>query len=138
MLNYMKLISMVGLLIASTNVLAEQGKVGFGFDHGLGVAGQFNGVNGFLGNDGLGADYLLQEGRFDREFPFNWYLGVGAYYGWKDHDEIGARVPFGLSYPFADHWELFAQLSPAMEYDFAKDEFGFVVGAGLGIRYAFQ
>lgn len=135
-----KVISVVaatGFLALSHLTQAAENKIGFGYDHGLGVAAQFQGVNAFLGNDGVGADYLLKQGRFDQELPLDWYLGVGGYYNWDGHDELGARVPFGITFSFADNWDLFGQVSPGMEYDLDRDKFDFALGVGLGIRYAF-
>ena len=116
---------------------ANAAKVGFGFDQGFGVAGQFNNINAFVGNDGVSGDYLFKEGSFEQDVPFNYYLGAGAFYKWHNDDVFGVRVPLGLTLPFAEQFDVFAQVSPTLGYKDKKDELRFALSAAIGVRYAF-
>lgn len=122
--------------ILTTATTANAAKFGFGFDQGFGVAAQFNNINAFLGNDGISGDYIFKQGSFDKDFPFNWYVGGGAFIDW-DGDEFGVRVPLGLTFPFAKNWDVYGQVSPDLAYRDKQDDFEFGVSAAMGVRYAF-
>ncbi|MGB5446037.1 MAG: outer membrane beta-barrel protein [Psychromonas sp.] len=134
------LICSVSLLTAATAVNAA--KFGFGFDQGLGVTGQFDNINAFVGNEGASGDYLFAQGGFGNDIPFDYYVGVGGFAEW-DGDEFGARVPLGLSFPFAPRWELFGQVSPHIAHQDKdqnkdnEDEVKFGLSGAVGLRYAF-
>lgn len=130
----MGLICTFSLLTAVTT--ANAAKIGFGFDQGFGVAGQFDNINAFIGNDGVSGDYLFKQGSFAQDIPFNYYVGGGAFLDW-DGDEFGVRVPLGLTFPFAARWDLFGQISPDLSYRDKHDDFKFGVSGALGVRYAF-
>ncbi|NRD74735.1 hypothetical protein HQQ94_16215 [Shewanella sp. VB17] len=131
----MSLLCASGLFSIAVNANAT--KVGFGFDQGLGVTGQFNNINAFVGNDGVSADYLFAQGNFNSDIPFKWYVGAGGFYNWNDNEEFGVRVPFGVTLPFAKKWDLMAQVSPDLAHRDHQDDFEFGVGAALAIRYSF-
>ncbi|PKF60201.1 hypothetical protein CW745_16140 [Psychromonas sp. psych-6C06] len=123
-------------ILASSSAFATA-KVGIALDQGFGVAGQFENINAFIGNDGLSGDYLINQGDFGKDIPFNWYVGGGAYYNWSGNDNIGARVPLGLTLPFAKKWDVYGQLAPALEYDLDNNNAKFRLDFAVGIRYAF-
>jgi len=116
---------------------ANAAKVGVGFDQGFGVAGQFNNINAFIGNDGISGDYIFKQGAFGKDIPFNWYVGAGAYFDWSGSDELGLRVPLGVTFPFAKKWDVYGQFSPDLDYNFDKDDFNFGISGALGVRYSF-
>jgi hypothetical protein len=123
-------------LLSTTSVLANN-KIGIAVDQGFGITGQFNNINAFIGNDGLSGDYIFKQGDFGKEFPFNWYVGGGAYYNWSGNDSIGARVPLGLTFPFAKKWDVFGQLAPVLDVDLDDNDLKFELHFTIGIRYAF-
>lgn len=125
---------MVGFL-STTSVLADN-KIGVAFDQGFGVTGQFNEFNAFIGNDGLSGDYIFDQGSFGNDFPFDWYVGGGGYYNWSDKS-IGARVPLGLTLPFAKKWDVYGQVAPVLDYNLDHSKFNFELDFAIGIRYAF-
>jgi len=132
---------MVGLICISTllstaPVFADT-KVGLAFDQGFGVTGQFKNINGFIGNDGVSADYIFRQGGFGRDIIFNWYVSGGAYYNWSGSENLGARVPLGLTLPFAKNWDVYGQLAPALDFDLDHDDVNFELDFAIGIRYAF-
>ena len=123
---------------APTNEASATGvKMGFGFDQGFGVAMQFDNVNAFVGNDGVSADYIIKQGSFGKDVPFNWYVGAGAYYDWGGSDKLGLRVPLGITIPFAKRWDIYGQISPDLDYNFSNDDVNFGISAAMGVRYSF-
>lgn len=116
-------------------------KLGVAVDQGFGVAAQFdNKVNAFIGNDGLSADYLLKKGAFHSEVPVNWYVGVGGVLNWNNSfNTYAARVPLGVSIPFAKGWDVYGQVAPALRLKNKHNDtnFEFGVDLALGIRYGF-
>jgi hypothetical protein len=115
---------------------ANAAKVGFGFDQGFGVVGQFENINAFVGNDGASADFIFKRGSFDSDVPFDWYLGAGAFVGWDDG--LGVRVPFGVTMEFAPQWDAFFQIHPEVDFDNGKNgDVKFGVNASIGVRYDF-
>lgn len=127
----------IGFLVTSGTTMAAGNKIGLGVDQGFGVAGQFNNINAFVGNDGFSADYLFKQGNFGKDIPFNWYVGGGAYYNWSGTDNIGLRVPLGITIPFAKKWDVYGQISPALDFDLDRDDVDFELDAAIGVRYAF-
>ena len=128
-------------LICTTTLLtaaatANAAKIGFGVDQGFGVAGQFDNINAFVGNDGISGDYIFEQGSFKKDIPFNYYIAGGAFIDWDD-DKFGVRVPLGLTFPFTTKWEAFGQVSPKLSYRDKQDDFKFGASAALGVRYAF-
>jgi hypothetical protein len=123
-------------LLTTTSVLATN-KIGVAVDQGFGVTGQFENIQAFIGNDGLSGDYIFKQGSFTEDIPFNWYVGGGAYYNWAGNDSIGARVPLGLTLPFATKWDVYGQLAPALDLDLDSDKLNFELDFAIGIRYAF-
>ena len=152
----------IALLATASNFAIAQNetkplgiKVGMAFDQGFGVTAQFsNDINVFLGNDGLAADYILKRGEFGPDIPFQWYVGVGGAMNWdnsyshyhndgtwhgEDYNSYKARVPLGVTLPFAKNWDVYGQLAPALEYRNKPhdSDFEFGLDFALGIRYAF-
>ena len=133
-------------LISAVPAFASN-KIGLAVDQGFGVIFQVSdfgnkavsgdNLNLFIGNDGFSVDYILQQGSFSKEIPFNWYVGGGAYYNWAHHDNIGARVPLGLTLPFANKWDVYGQLAPALDLDLDDDKLRFELDFAIGIRYEF-
>ncbi len=123
-------------LLSSAPTFADI-KIGLALDQGFGVVGQFNNINGFIGNDGVSADYIFRQGGFGKEFPFNWYVGGGAYYNWSGSENLGPRAPLGLTLPFAKNWDVFGQVAPVLDFDLDHDDVSFELDFAIGIRYAF-
>ncbi|WP_372880693.1 hypothetical protein [Psychromonas sp.] len=128
------LICTASLLTAATT--ANAAKFGFGFDQGFGLAGQLDNVNAFIGNDGISADYIFEQGSFRNDIPFNYYVGAGAFVDW-DGDELGVRVPLGVTFPFAAKWDLYGQVSPHLAHRDKQDDVKFGASAAVGVRYEF-
>lgn len=124
------------VLFASATANADAVKLGFGFDQGFGVSAQFNNINAFLGNDGISGDYIFKQGSFEKDVPFNWYVGGGAFIDW-DSDEFGIRLPLGVTFAFAKRWDIYGQVSPDLVYRDKQSDFEFGISAAMGIRYAF-
>lgn len=141
MKNRVLVLCSIGLLAVSASSMAAERKnttkVGFGFDQGFGITGQLNDINAFIGNDGLSADYLFKQGRYEADLPFTWYVGGGAYYNWDSSDNLGLRLPLGLTLPFAKQWEVYGQVAPELDYNLQHNDLKFQVGVAVGIRYAF-
>lgn len=143
------LVCMVALLSAVPAFASN--KIGFAVDQDFGVTLQISNLeeltgndtvsndhlNLFLGNDGFSVDYIFKQGSFSDEIPFNWYVGGGAYYNWAGHDNIGARVPLGVTLPFAKKWDFYGQLSPVLDADLDDDHLRLELDVALGIRYEF-
>lgn len=125
-----------GTLFSANSALAAT-KIGFAFDQGFGVAGQFDSFNAFIGNNGISGDYLFKQGSFGKDVPFNWYVGGGAYYNWSGDNSVGARLPLGITIPFAQKWDVFGQISPALDGNVDSEKLSFKLGFALGVRYAF-
>lgn len=127
--------------------LAELGvKAGIAFDQGFGITAQFdNKINGFVGNDGVSADYLLKQGPLDLDIVVNWYVGVGGAINWNEHDNndnsYAVRVPVGASIPFAQGWDVYGQVAPDLalidKHNDNENDLEFGVDFALGIRYGF-
>lgn len=112
-------------------------KLGVAFDQGFGLAVEFSPLHGFIGNDGVSIDYLLLEEAFNTDIPLTWYVGAGGYYNWSGRDNIGVRVPLGITLPFAKSWDIYGQISPAVDYNLDKEDIKFKLDAAIGIRYEF-
>ncbi len=69
-------------------------KLGLGFDRGLGVTGSVGKLNGFIGNDGVSIDYILNREPLKLEVnkPVFWYVAAGGYGDWDG--DIGVRYQF--------------------------------------------
>jgi hypothetical protein len=126
----------VATLFSTSSVFATN-KIGIALDQGFGVTGQFNNIHAFIGNDGLSGDYIVKQGHFSQDIPFNWYVGGGVYYNWSGNNNIGARVPLGLTLPFASKWDIYGQLAPTLDLELDSDKFKFKLDVAIGIRYAF-
>lgn len=161
--HFTKLVCVTALATSMAAVAAGNGstspagvKIGMGFDQGFGVTAQFaNKFNVFIGNDGVSADYILKEGDFGADVPFNWYVGVGGVIDWdnhyshwhsdgswhgEDYNNYAVRVPLGVSLPFAKTWDFYAHVAPALEYrnkPHSDDDFRFDLDFALGLRYGF-
>lgn len=124
--------------LAADNAMAGV-KLGFGFDQGLGLAASFQKFNGFIGNDGIAVDYIIQSESFKVEVPGSteWYVAAGAYHEWdendNDNEETGVRLPVGIEWQFADRLDAFVQLAP--KFDFRDTDFG--LAGALAVRYQF-
>lgn len=141
--------SLLILIAVHASVLAENKteqaplgiKLGIAFDQGFGVTAQFNDqVNAFIGNDGVSADYILRKGEFHSEVPINWYVGVGGAINWgESYNSYSARVPLGISYPFAKGWDVYGQAAPDLKFKNKEDDahFKFGVDFAVGVRYDF-
>lgn len=126
----------VAFVCATSSALAAN-KIGVAVDQGFGVTGQFDNINAFVGNDGISGDYIFKQGDFRKDIPITWYVGAGGYYNWGGDDNIGARVPLGVTFPFADKWDLYGQVAPSLDLNVDKDDLKFGLGLALGVRYAF-
>jgi len=78
---------------AEANVLKGM-KLGFGFDRGLGVTGSVGELNGFVGNDGVSIDYILNRDVLNIEVDGAafWYVAAGGYGDWDG--DTGVRYKF--------------------------------------------
>jgi hypothetical protein len=132
--------SMVACLLnsaayAESNNTLQGIKLGFGYDLGLGLTAQTNKFNGFIGNSGVAADYILVKDNIqniEASIPLYWYIGAGGYAEWKG--DAGARMPAGLEAAFAKKLDAYVQIIP--EFKLVEDvKFG--LGAGFGVRYKF-
>jgi hypothetical protein len=134
---------------STTSALAAN-KVGLAVDQGLGIVGKFDDINAltgndmvsddyinaFIGNAGLSVDYIFQQGRFSAEAdPLEWYFGGGVYYNWANRDNVGVRMPLGLTLPFESRWDAYVQLSPAL--GFKDNDVALRLDFAIGIRYEF-
>jgi hypothetical protein len=128
-------------LLVSTTINANP-QLGVGIDQGFGVSAQFDNINVFIGNDGFSADYLFEQGSFNKDIPFNWYVGAGIFI---DNDEgYGVRVPLGLKLYFAKKWNAYAHISPELDFDkdnhhnnHDNDNIKFGLSGAMGVRYSF-
>ncbi|GLS89691.1 hypothetical protein GCM10007916_07580 [Psychromonas marina] len=129
--------SMCVVFFCMTTSAAAANKIGLAVDQGFGITGQFDNINAFIGNDGLSADYIFNQGSFREDIPVNWYVGAGGYYNWSGRDNIGARLPLGLTFPFAKRWDIYGQVAPVLDFDLDKNDLKFKLDFAVGIRYAF-
>jgi hypothetical protein len=100
-------------------------KLGFGYDLGLGLTAQTNKFNGFIGNGGVAAGYILAKENIkniEASIPLYWYIGAGA------------RMPVGLEAAFAKKLDVYVQIIPEVKL---VDDVKFGLGAGFGVRYKF-
>lgn len=87
-----------------------------------------------VGNKGGAVDYIFKRGQFENlRAPLSWYVGGGAWSQW-DHDEYGARLPVGVSYPATRRLEMYAQVHPELDL---HDDPELQLGAALGVKYHF-
>lgn len=111
-------------------------KVGLGFDQGFGVTAQFDNINAFVGNDGIAGDYIFNRGSFNKETPFNWYVGAGAFLGW-DHG-AGVRLPLGINMHFDAKWDGYFQVHPELDFDHgSRSDVKLSADLAIGVRYRF-
>jgi len=135
----------------NANSVLATNKVGVAVDQGVGVVFQFDGLNAlishdsvsgdyinvFLGGDGMSADYIFQQGTFSEQIAFSWYIGTGMYYNWDEEDEFGARIPLGITLPFAPQWDIYTQLGPLLNVNLDNDNVDLELDFSLGVRYEF-
>ncbi|MFC3022906.1 hypothetical protein ACFODT_03560 [Vibrio zhugei] len=87
-----------------------------------------------IGNQGGAVDYIFKRGQFENlRAPLSWYVGAGAWSQW-DHDEFGARLPVGVSYPVTKRLEMYAQVHPELDL---HDDADLQLGGALGVKYHF-
>lgn len=111
-------------------------KVGVGFDQGIGVTGQFENMNAFVGNDGIAGDYIFKRGKFRDDLPLNWYAAGGAFLGWDNG--AGVRLPLGVNMSFNSQWDGYFQVHPELDFDHGKlGEREFSIDLSLGVRFQF-
>lgn len=123
----------VGVIHAEENALKGI-KLGFGFDRGFGVTGTVGKFNGFLGNDGVAVDYILNRDtlKLELEGPVFWYVGGGVYGDWDG--DAGARLPVGAEWYFTKRLDAYAQVIPRLRVNHSA-KFG--LDFAIGIRYQF-
>ncbi len=109
-------------------------KLGFGFDRGFGVTGSVGKLNGFIGNDGVALDYVLNREALKLEVnkPVFWYVAVGAYGDWDG--DIGVRLPLGAELYFTDRVDAYAQIMPRLR---VNHDAKFGLDFAIGVRYQF-
>ncbi|MEI6897017.1 MAG: hypothetical protein V5786_05945 [Psychromonas sp.] len=133
---------------SATSVFASN-KVGIAIDQGLGVSGQLmdistltgnelltdDYINAFIGDSGISADYIFEQGHFSEASIINWYLGAGVYYNWSGQSDVGVRLPLGLVLPLPSGWDIYGQASPALGLKDSDVEMK--LDFAIGIRYEF-
>jgi hypothetical protein len=109
-------------------------KLGFGFDRGFGIVGTMGKFNGFIGNDGVAVDYILNKETLKLEVdgPVFWYVGAGGYGDWDG--DLGVRLPVGAEWYFAENLDAYAQVIPRLRVNH-NAKFG--LDFGIGVRYQF-
>ena len=107
-------------------------KVGIGIDQGLGVTGQWQDFNGFIGIDAVAVDWLFARGQIPFEQTLFWYVGGGGFYDWDG--EFGARLPLGAEMPLNERIDIYASIIPGFQVNKGSE---FFLDVGLGIRYRF-
>jgi len=109
-------------------------KLGFGFDRGLGVVGSLGKLNGFVGNDGVAIDYVLNKNtlKIEVDAPVFWYVAAGGYGDWDG--DAGVRLPVGAELYFAKNLDAYAQVIPRLRVNHSA-KFG--LDFGIGVRYQF-
>lgn len=109
-------------------------KLGFGFDRGLGVTGSIGKLNGFVGNDGVSVDYILNRDVLNIEVDGSafWYVAAGGYGDWDG--DIGVRVPVGAELYFNEKVDAYAQIMPRLR---VNHDAKFGLDFAIGVRYKF-
>lgn len=126
------------LLLISTAQAEENAlkgmKLGFGFDRGLGVTGSVGKLNGFIGNDGVAIDYILNKKPLNIEVDGSafWYVAAGGYGDWDG--DTGVRVPVGAELYFNERVDAYAQIMPRLRLNH-DTKFG--LDFAIGVRYKF-
>jgi len=124
---------LLGAAQAEENALKGM-KLGFGFDRGLGVTGSVGKLNGFIGNDGVALDYVLNRETLALEVnkPVFWYIAAGGYGDWDG--DIGVRLPVGAELYFTDRVDAYAQIMPRLRINHGT-KFG--LDFAIAVRYRF-
>lgn len=132
-------IGFICTLLLITTAQAEENalkgmKLGFGFDRGLGVTASLGKLNGFIGNDGMAIDYILNRQTLTLEVnkPVFWYVAAGGYGDWDG--DIGVRLPVGAELYFTERVDAYAQIMPRLRVNHSV-KFG--LDFAIGVRYQF-
>lgn len=127
----------IGTIHAEENSLSGI-KLGFGFDRGFSVVGSMGNLNGFLGDDGIAADYIFMKEKLEGTAPMYWYVGGGGFVDWDG--DFGARLPIGGELYFAKNLDAYAQFIPRLKYNNNSnnsDNLDLGLDFGIGVRYQF-
>lgn len=109
-------------------------RLGFGFDRGLGVIATVGKFNGFLGNDGVAVDYMLNKDPLNIKVDGSafWYVAAGGYGDWDG--DAGVRLPVGAELYFNDRLDAYAQIMPRFR---VNHDAKFGLDFAIGVRYLF-